>query len=189
MKSVKRVLLGLSFMAAVPMFGSTFYSTSLAGGTNEVPPTVSSGVGAATLLLDGDTLNVKVSFSDLTSGSQAGHIHCCGPLGVNDPVAVPFSQFPAGVTSGNFTQSFDLASQATYSADFVTGNGGTATSAEAALVAGLNAGEAYVNIHTVNNPGGEIRGQLAATPEPSTMMLGGLAIASLCIFRRKRLFS
>jgi hypothetical protein len=32
--------------------------------------------------------------------------------------------------------------------------------AEAALIAGIEAGQSYFNIHTLNNPGGEIRSQL-----------------------------
>jgi hypothetical protein len=45
----------------------------------------------------------------------------------------------------------------------VTANGGTTAGAEAALLAGLEAGQAYLNIHTTMFPGGEIRGFLAST--------------------------
>jgi len=41
----------------------------------------------------------------------------------------------------------------------MSGHGGTAAGAEAALVGGLAAGQAYFNIHTSPFPGGEIRGQ------------------------------
>ena len=46
---------------------------------------------------------------------------------------------------------------------------GSLAQAEAAFITGLESGQTYFNIHTVNNPGGEIRGQLlplAAVPGP-----------------------
>jgi hypothetical protein len=73
-----------------------------------------------------------------------------------------------------------------YTAAFETANGGTAAGAESALVAALFAGQAYANIHDATFPGGEIRGQLLLqTPEPSTLMLLGIALTGL-VARRKR---
>ena len=63
-----------------------------------------------------------------------------------------------------------------YNPAFVTANGGTPASAFAALVAGLNAGDAYLNIHTTQFPGGEIRGFLHAVPEPETYALMGVGL-------------
>lgn len=56
--------------------------------------------------------------------------------------------------------------------------------AETALLAGLAANQTYLNIHTTNNPGGEIRGFLAA-PEPGTFLLAGVVLAGFLIRRRK----
>jgi hypothetical protein len=53
-----------------------------------------------------------------------------------------------------------------YNPDFVTAQGGTIAGAEAALIAGLESQMTYFNIHTDNNPGGEIRGQLIPVPGP-----------------------
>jgi hypothetical protein len=49
---------------------------------------------------------------------------------------------------------------------FITNNGGTAAAAALVLINGIENGLSYFNIHTVNNGGGEIRGQLAAGPLP-----------------------
>jgi hypothetical protein len=72
---------------------------------------------------------------------------------------------------------FDLTMASSYNPAFVTLHGGTVAGAEAALEAGLLAGETYINIHTQQFPGGEIRGFLSAVPEPATwaMMLLGFA--------------
>ena len=117
--------------------------------------------------LNGNLLTINEAFSGLSAPAAAAHIHCCASIGVNAAVAVPFNGFP-GATSGTYSQTVDLSLLATYGASFVTANGGTAASAETAFLAGLNAGQTYANIHDSNFPGGEIRGQLLVTPEPST---------------------
>jgi hypothetical protein len=124
--------------------------------------------------LNGDLLTVDESFSGLTGGpAVAAHIHCCAPAGVNAMVAVPFTGFPAA-TSGTYLNTFDLTLLGTYNAAFVAANGGTAASAEAALIAGLNSFQTYVNIHDATFPGGEIRGQLVPEPATSGLLLLGL---------------
>jgi len=111
-------------------------------------------------------MTVDVTFSGLTTPTTAAHIHCCvtppGNTGVATTVPT-FTGFPLGVTSGTYTHTFDMTSAASYNPAFVTANGGTAAGAEAALLAGLEAGQAYLNIHTTMFPGGEIRGFLAST--------------------------
>jgi len=47
-----------------------------------------------------------------------------------------------------------------YNPAFVTSHGGTVASAEAALLAGIEAGQAYLNVHTSTFPAGEMRGFL-----------------------------
>ena len=160
-------------------------------GANEVPPVPSPGTGLATVVLDStaQTIQINATFSGLTSNTNAAHIHCCAPLGTNAGVAttVPaFLGFPLGVTSGSYSSAvFDLTQPAIYNAAFVTLQGGL-TQAEAALIAGIENGTTYLNIHTVNFPGGEIRGQLEPVPEPTTLLLFGSTMAGLGLAARWR---
>ena len=175
--------------------------TATLSAANENPPTASSGTGASTVVLDttAHTLSVSVTFSGLTSGTTASHIHCCVAPPNNAGVATTtptFIGFPLGVTSGTYSQTFSTLAASTWNPAFITSTGGTPATAEAALAAGLDAGQAYLNIHTTNFPGGEIRGFLAALstssagiPTLSQWLVGLLAtlllLASWYVLRRR----
>ena len=131
-----------------------------------------------------------MTFSGLSTGNAASHIHCCIAPGLNTIVATTtptFTGFPSGATSGSYDHIFDLTSATSYNPAFITANGATVASAEATLLAGLAAGDAYLNIHTTSFPGGEIRGFLRAVPEPSAwaMMILGFAGIGFMAYRRK----
>jgi len=155
-------------------------------GANEVPPSGSPGSGHATVVLDpvANTLHVDVTFSGLEAGTTMSHIHCClaspGATGINVGVATTtptFPGFPLGVTAGTYTHDFSLLDPGTYNPAFVTLEGGTILSARNALVAGIGAGETYLNIHTTMFMGGEIRGFLV--PEAATLLLLSSGFAGL----------
>jgi hypothetical protein len=103
---------------------------------------------------------------------------------------VGFPNFPV-TTSGAFSQLFNLLDSSIYTAGFLNNfGGGTAAGAEAALLGGFAAGTAYSNIHNAVFPGGEIRGQLQAIPEPGAwalMILGFGAVGAT--LRRRRAVS
>jgi len=178
---MKKTLNLVSLLFAVLMLvgsakADTIVLTATLTGSQEVPPTGSPGIGSALVTVDTVTnlMTVNVSFAGLGSPTIASHIHCCTLPGANAMVAttVPtFPGFPLGVTTGTYLMTFDLTLASTYNPAFITAHGGTVASAEAAFLAGLASGQTYLNIHTSQFPGGEIRGQLQAVPEPATLLL------------------
>jgi len=105
----------------------------------EVPPAANSkGTGTAEVRLDIKTneFTYKVSWSGRTGPATMGHIHGPAAKGANAGVVVPFPGVPGNMATdgkGKLTQ---------------------------AQYGDLAAGLYYVNIHTAQYPGGEIRGQL-----------------------------
>ena len=161
-------------------------------GPNESPVNASPGTGLATITVDLDLnlMTVDASFSGLVGTTTASHIHCCTAAPNTSTAGVAtvtptFVSFPLGVTAGTYHQTYDLGLASAYNPAFVTAQGSVAN-AYAALVIGLDAGKAYFNIHSSAFPGGEIRGFLAAVPEPETyaMLLAGLGVVGAVVRRR-----
>jgi len=186
-------VIGFCFLATQASAAIFIYDATLSGPA-ESPPNASPGTGTALVSIDtvAHSLTVSETFSGLVSGTTASHIHCCTALpGAGTAMVATmlptFSLFPLNVTSGTFTQTFDTTLASTYNPAFVTANG-SLSGAFDALLAGLNANEAYINIHTTQFPNGEIRGFLNAVPEPSTwamMILGFLGLGFMA-YRRKQ---
>ncbi len=185
------ILLCVCASWGVPAQAATIiYDANLTGAESGSPGTGFAQVTIDTVL---NTMEVSVTFSGLTTGTTASHIHCCtasagiGTVGVATTVPT-FTGFPLGVTSGTYDHTFDLTLASSYNPAFVTANGGTVSGAMMALLAGLAADKAYLNIHTTEFPGGEISGFLVATPLPAALPLftTGLGALGLLGWRRTR---
>jgi hypothetical protein len=104
----------------------------------EVPPTASSGTGAATITVDtaAKTATWNVTYSGLSGPAGAAHIH--GPAGSGANAGVVMN-LGGGGTASPITGSAPITD---------------------AQIADLAAGKYYINVHTAANKGGEIRGQI-----------------------------
>ncbi len=170
--------------------------TAFLSGPAESPPNASVGTGFTTVTINPAThmLQVQFSFSNLSGTTTAAHIHAAtatpgtGTAGVATQTPT-FSGFPTGVTSGSYSNTFDMSQSSTWNPAYVTANGGTAAGAENAFVAAIIAGKAYLNIHTSVFPSGEIRGFLlpAAAPElGSSLALLAIGCGALGLARLRR---
>ncbi len=122
-------------------------------GAAEVPPVESDASGRATLRADRrwTELEYRISVRDLEGVTQA-HIHI-GPEGENGPVATFLfgPGDPIDIRRGELVR-------ATITADDLIGSfEGKPLSA---LLVEMQAGNAYINVHTTGVPSGEIRGQI-----------------------------
>jgi CHRD domain/PEP-CTERM motif len=191
---MKKILLSMFIAGSVMSARATLFQyDAVLSGPNESPANASPGTGLAFVNYDNvaNTLQVQVTFSGLTGTTTASHIHAATLIPFTSTAGVAtttptFAGFPLGVTSGSYSNTLDLTSASSYNPSYVTANGGTPTSAGAALIAAINAGEAYYNIHSSTFGGGEIRGFLVPVPEPSTLALAGLGAVGLAARARNK---
>lgn len=128
-------------------------------GANEVPAVETDGFGRAILTLnEAETaLRFTLKTQNLEEIHMA-HIHC-GPSGANGPVvAFLFGPADPPVTQDGILSKGTITDESVI--DRVGGLCPTDVTDLASLVALIRAGNAYVNVHTMAFPAGEIRGQI-----------------------------
>jgi hypothetical protein len=131
-------------ISAVPVSAQTFTFTAVLNSGQEPPPNTnnSRAFGVAFVTFDSGRGEVCFSISytldSLTSAETNAHFHAPAPPGVNAGVII---QLPPDNPK----------------------NGCVTPSLSQDLIDALFAGLWYINIHTRNNPGGEIRGQVNLT--------------------------
>jgi len=141
--------------AATAQQRTGFYTTMT--GAEEVPAATTPAYGTASFLVEagGNALRYSLTVVSITDVMMA-HIHIGAP-GQNGPVVLwlyPSAPPPrpiAGTTTGDIGAGVAAAANLT---------GPLAGQPLSALLSALAAGNAYVNVHTVQAPGGLIRGQL-----------------------------
>jgi len=133
-------------------------------GRAEVPPVASHAEGQATFQLshDGETLQYRLLVRNIVDVTQA-HIHC-GPRGANGPVVAflypdaPPAQLIPGLFSGTLAEGTRTDANIIAQPDSPVCPGGLANLHD--LIVQMRHGNTYVNVHTLANPAGEIRGQI-----------------------------
>lgn len=113
------------------------------GGNQEVPANESGATGTLKVVYDkcNNMLEFTVTWKNLTGNPAGAHIHGPAAKGVNASVKYNFSALIPKTTSGTYTNSVKVDGVALSENDLLNGM-------------------YYVNIHTPNFPGGEIRGQI-----------------------------
>lgn len=151
-------VVGTVAIAGAAYGGSPFRDATFVAelsGEEEVPPVATDASGEAKFEVDGDVLLFELEIQDAVDllGAAGAHIHCA-PAGENGPVVA----FLAGVVPGGFDGTIGV--KASLTDDNIVNSACGGTIGE--LVASMSAGGTYVNVHSPEHPGGEIRGQIRA---------------------------
>ncbi|MGB7924053.1 MAG: CHRD domain-containing protein [Pyrinomonadaceae bacterium] len=118
-----------------------------------------SGTGLVTLNAAENQITVALSYTGLGSNAIAGHIHGSATATPGNTAPIIFDLMPSGGTSGT--------------------NTATTFAITPAQVALLRSNLMYFNVHTVNNPNGEIRGQIHLNDSAANFDADGRTDASV----------
>lgn len=200
---MKKALLMLGVAAAfgtpVAAHATIWEFNANLSGANENPPTASTATGVATLFYNDfntasiadDRYNFALSAFGLTGEATAYHIHGAATPAENAPVRIPLDTAP--FVSSKIGTTLLVGGNNVAPLDPIPATTATGTNAghpSMSFIDMLKSGLAYTNVHTVLNPGGEIRGQLIevnAVPEPQTyaLMLAGLGFVGWVASRKR----
>lgn len=135
-------LLSAALLAGATAAQTCTFVVSLTG-AQEVPPVLTAATGSASVTVNLTTGAVSVtgSYNNFATNATAAHIHGSAQRGRNAGVMLGLAI--SGGTSGTIS------------------GGGTLTPAQ---LASLRDGLTYVNVHTMANGGGELRGQIDSVP-------------------------
>jgi hypothetical protein len=163
---MKRIAILSAALLALPAFADHARTLRAHLSSYQEVPSVSStadGEFEARVGSDNASVQYTLAYTGLSSNVTQAHIHfaqravngpiivwLCGTSAVTAPAGTPTCP-QSGTVTGTFTAANVLASPTTQQ---------LAAGELAELLQAMRAGVAYVNVHTVNSPGGEIRGQL-----------------------------
>jgi hypothetical protein len=152
------VLIGIGLAGTAHAQGNIVRFTANLSGANEAPTPVLTGAFAtATVTLDLGTQTVSwnIDVFNMPSGTNNAHFHVGGP-GLGGPTVVNVA-FPAGISND-----YNLSGSATAANLLVRADQGIRSWDD--FLQALLGGQTYLNIHSVVNGGGEIRGQVIRVP-------------------------
>jgi hypothetical protein len=130
---------------------------AILSGAEEVPPRPTAANGTAQIYIDGDLISYSIEVDDINN-ITAAHIHSGAP-GVNGPIRLFLYPVQQGTTVPQVsTTDKGILVEATVPSSNVNG----VTYQE--LLNQMRSGAAYVNVHSTQFPGGEMRGTVRPLP-------------------------
>ena len=139
----------INFSNAEAVEGNNKFTATLSG-QEEVPPVETEATGMAMFKLMGDSVWYSVNASQI-EGVTAGHIHS-GQPGENGPVVATLFSYESPMNQ--------VQENGTITADKLEGPMEGKQISD--LAGAMTNGSTYVNVHTEQNPPGEIRGQITS---------------------------
>jgi len=173
------IAVALSVLPLAAGAATTSYTFNL-NAAQQVPQNPSPAAGSFQMMLDdvADTITFSSASFGFLGTVTASHIHMA-PAGVNGAVVYNL------LTNADSMGPLMIGAFALPGSYGFTGAG---KAIAASLISDINAApwNFYVNIHTSAYGGGEIRGQLAPVPEPSTYALMAIGLGLLTVAKRRR---
>jgi hypothetical protein len=147
------IVLVAMVIAALSLAGTAYandlkFTAELTGGQERPTPVQTEGEGEAKFESDGTSVAFELKWKDLSSPAISAHLHCGGPEETG----------PVGVTLFAGVMGADGEVQGSFTAPDPDNACGWEDLAD--VLGAMATGDAYVNVHSTQFPGGEIRGQV-----------------------------